>query len=307
MNTVFKALNDATRREIIEFLKKGDLTAGEIADHFQITRPGISHHLDLLKQAGLVASAKQGQFIYYSLNTTVVDIVLHWALSLKKEKLEYMKTTNKIINTVVLLLTLSPVVYLLVVWKSVPEKVITRFNFNEIVAKEQSRETMLLSVIAVSIIGAGMYLLMRNLKKIDPKVTRDTPTSGFNRIGLAATIFLVLVNCFYVLSARHSWEISQKVLFIFLGLLIAVVGNYMYNIKPNYFAGIRLPWTLNDENNWRQTHHLAGKLLFLAGLLLALISGFLPEAALKPVFISTVVLIIIIPGIYSYRLFKRKK
>ena len=86
MNTVFKALNDATRREIIEFLKKGDLTAGEIADHFQITRPGISHHLDLLKQAGLVASAKQGQFIYYSLNTTVVDIVLHWALSLKKRK-----------------------------------------------------------------------------------------------------------------------------------------------------------------------------------------------------------------------------
>ena len=63
MNTIFKALNDPTRREIIELLKKKDLTAGEIADHFSISKPSISHHLDLLKQAGLVDAAKQGQFI----------------------------------------------------------------------------------------------------------------------------------------------------------------------------------------------------------------------------------------------------
>ena len=86
MNTIFKALNDPTRREIIELLKKKDLTAGEIADHFQITKPSISHHLDLLKQAGLVDSVKQGQFIYYSLNTTVVDELFHWVLSLKDKK-----------------------------------------------------------------------------------------------------------------------------------------------------------------------------------------------------------------------------
>ena len=86
MNTIFKALNDPTRREIIELLKKGDLTAGEIADHFQITKPSISHHLDLLKQAGLVEAVKQGQFIYYSLNTTVVDGLIQWVLQLKNKK-----------------------------------------------------------------------------------------------------------------------------------------------------------------------------------------------------------------------------
>ena len=86
MNTIFKALNDPTRREIIELLKKGDLTAGEIADHFQITKPSISHHLDLLKQAGLVEAVKQGQFIYYSLNTTVVDELIQWELQLKNKK-----------------------------------------------------------------------------------------------------------------------------------------------------------------------------------------------------------------------------
>jgi ArsR family transcriptional regulator len=86
MNTIFKALNDATRREIIELLKKGDLTAGEIADHFQITKPSISHHLDLLKQAGLVEAVKQGQFIYYSLNTTVIDDLIQWVLQLKNKR-----------------------------------------------------------------------------------------------------------------------------------------------------------------------------------------------------------------------------
>ena len=86
MNTIFKALNDPTRREIIELLKKGDLTAGEIADHFQITKPSISHHLDLLKQAGLVEAVKQGQFIYYSLNTTVVDELIQWVLQLKNKR-----------------------------------------------------------------------------------------------------------------------------------------------------------------------------------------------------------------------------
>lgn len=86
MNTIFKALNDETRREILELLRKSDMTAGEIADHFNISKPSISHHLDLLKQADLVTSDKQGQFIIYSLNTTIVDDILKWLLTLKKQK-----------------------------------------------------------------------------------------------------------------------------------------------------------------------------------------------------------------------------
>lgn len=86
MNTIFKALNDDTRRKILELLRKSDLTAGEIAEHFNISKPSISHHLDLLKQADLVTSDKQGQFIIYTLNTTIVDDILQWLLTLKKQK-----------------------------------------------------------------------------------------------------------------------------------------------------------------------------------------------------------------------------
>lgn len=79
-------MNDPTRREILELLKEKDLTAGEIADQFNISKPSISHHLDLLRQAGLVVSVKEGQFIYYSLNTTVMDEMLKWIISLQSHK-----------------------------------------------------------------------------------------------------------------------------------------------------------------------------------------------------------------------------
>jgi DNA-binding transcriptional ArsR family regulator len=86
MNIVFKALNDPTRRQILELLQEKDLTAGEIAQQFSMSWPSISHHLDLLKQAKLVSSEKDGQYIYYSLNTTVVDEILKWFLQFKIKK-----------------------------------------------------------------------------------------------------------------------------------------------------------------------------------------------------------------------------
>jgi ArsR family transcriptional regulator, arsenate/arsenite/antimonite-responsive transcriptional repressor len=86
MNRVFKALNDPIRREILELLKEKDMNAGEIADHFNITKPSISHHLDLLKQADLVISEKKGQFVNYTLNKTVVDEIIQWLMTINLKK-----------------------------------------------------------------------------------------------------------------------------------------------------------------------------------------------------------------------------
>lgn len=84
MDSVFKALNDETRRAILELLQKKDMTAGQIADEFHISKPSISHHLDILKRADLVTSEKKGQFIIYTLNTTIVDDIIKWIITLKK-------------------------------------------------------------------------------------------------------------------------------------------------------------------------------------------------------------------------------
>jgi len=86
MNIIFKALNDPTRREILQLLQERDMTAGEIVESFKISGPSISHHLDLLKQAKLVIAEKEGQYVYYSLNTTVVDEIMKWFLQFKTKK-----------------------------------------------------------------------------------------------------------------------------------------------------------------------------------------------------------------------------
>ena len=86
MNTIFKALNDPTRRQILQLLQEKDMTAGEIVERFKISGPSISHHLDLLKQANLVIAEKDGQYVYYSLNTTVVDEIIKWLIQFKTKK-----------------------------------------------------------------------------------------------------------------------------------------------------------------------------------------------------------------------------
>ena len=81
LNPAFKALSNATRRKILDILRQGEMTAGEIADHFDISKPSVSHHLNILKQADLVIDERQGQTIVYSLNTSILDEVLSWILN----------------------------------------------------------------------------------------------------------------------------------------------------------------------------------------------------------------------------------
>lgn len=78
----FKALSDPTRREILNLLKKGSMTAGDIVRHFDTTGATVSHHLNILRQAGLIEDHKAGKYIYYELNTTVFQEVLSWLQTL---------------------------------------------------------------------------------------------------------------------------------------------------------------------------------------------------------------------------------
>lgn len=83
MNRLFKALDDPTRRRILELLRKRDMTAGDIALEFDMTKPSISHHLDILKQAELVTNLRDGQFQVYSLNLSVLDEAIAWMVGLQ--------------------------------------------------------------------------------------------------------------------------------------------------------------------------------------------------------------------------------
>lgn len=79
----FKALSDPTRREILNLLRAGSMSVSEILEHFSITGASLSHHLSILKHAGLIDDEKQGKYMIYTLNTTVLDDILNWMMSLK--------------------------------------------------------------------------------------------------------------------------------------------------------------------------------------------------------------------------------
>lgn len=83
---LFKALSDDNRRKILDLLKDGDLTSGEIANHFNMSKPGVSQHLNILKNSELVYSHKKGQYVYYSLNTSVLQDIMKWAIQFKQDK-----------------------------------------------------------------------------------------------------------------------------------------------------------------------------------------------------------------------------
>ncbi|MBQ3062985.1 MAG: winged helix-turn-helix transcriptional regulator [Clostridia bacterium] len=85
MQNTMKALADPIRREILEMLKKGRLSAGDIAEHFDVTAPSISRHLSVLKEADLIRDAREGKFIFYELNASVLEEIMLWITSLKGE------------------------------------------------------------------------------------------------------------------------------------------------------------------------------------------------------------------------------
>lgn len=84
LTSAFKAISDPTRREILHLLRKEEMTAGDVAARFDMTKPTMSHHFSVLKEAGLVTSRREGQTIWYALNTTVLEDVLAWTMDMAR-------------------------------------------------------------------------------------------------------------------------------------------------------------------------------------------------------------------------------
>lgn len=274
MNSVFKALNDQTRRDILELLQQRDMTAGEIVDQFTISGPSISHHLDLLKQAGLVNAEKEGQYIYYSLNTTVVDDIMKWFLQFKTKR----NKMNKLINWLVALVILIPGIYLAFAWNSLPAKVPMHFDINGNADRYGDKSELLRTVLILPAVSLFVYFLLANIYRIDPKKYAVENRVRLKRIAFAIVCFISALTCIIIYSASHGGsKFDVSLILSAVGLLFAIIGNYLPNLKPNYFAGMRLPWTLENPENWRKTHALAGKLWFAGGLLLAVTCLFYPQ------------------------------
>ena len=215
---------------------------------------------------------------------------------------------NKLLKKIVWPLMAAPLIYLAIVWKSLPEKVAMHFNLKGEADRLGSRNELITTIIIMTVVNMIVYLLLTNIWRIDPKKNAAENRNRIATIGFATVVLLSAVMCMIIYSAsRGNISFSAGLIFSGVGLFFAILGNYLPNMKPNYFAGFRLPWTLENEDNWRKTHQLAGKLWFAGGLFLAAICLFLPSTIAIIVFFTIMVTITLIPWVYSYQLFRKQK
>lgn len=165
-----------------------------------------------------------------------------------------------------------------------------------------------LSALMIPLLMFGLILLSWLLPRIDPR------RENYARFGDSYVRMMLVLQFFF--AAFHALTMMETlrpgslaintVMPVCMGLLFALMGNLMPKLKHNYFAGIRTPWTLNDEDNWYATHRFGGKVWFVAGLL-AVASAFLPGVHGLTVFFILVVLMAALPFAYSYWWFVKSK
>lgn len=205
----------------------------------------------------------------------------------------------------VVLVALLPVAFLALTWSSLPQTVALHFGADFKPDRMGSKNELWTLTLVLAFVSVGLYFLLTNLYRFDPKQKgTGSATLTFTRLATGLVVFLAALNTIIILSAKGTAAL-QNFLFPLLGLLFAFIGNYMHNIRPNYFAGLRLPWTLSNDENWRRTHQLAGKLWFGGGLLIAVLSLFLPNRVMLPLFFGVIAVLTLVPAFYSYRFFKQ--
>ncbi|PLT31836.1 SdpI family protein [Peribacillus deserti] len=150
-----------------------------------------------------------------------------------------------------------------------------------------------------------IYALLVFIPRMDPKKENYKYFSkGYSIIQISTLLLFFVINIL-VLSAGLGFHVNTSlVIHIAIGVLFILIGNYMPQIKPNYFTGIKTPWTLNDENNWKQTHRFGGK-TFIVGGILFIASIFLPHSFAETVALPVILVIILSPIAYSYFLFRK--
>ncbi|MDR3681992.1 MAG: SdpI family protein [Flavipsychrobacter sp.] len=209
-------------------------------------------------------------------------------------------------NLLFTFISFIPAIYLLITWSNIPAIVPTHFGLN---GPDQyaPKETLRTIVIVLSAITASVYLLMQYLYKIDPKRLNKPQAPVFNKMGAGLVLFLSAINIVLVYTALHIGAGSEKITMVLSGLLFAFLGNIMYSLKPNYFAGIKIPWTLSSDYNWRKTHQLAGVLWFTGGILLTIASLIYSYEIVSRITLCMTLIFVIVPIGYSYFLFRKEQ
>ncbi|WP_295795421.1 SdpI family protein [Mucilaginibacter sp.] len=197
-----------------------------------------------------------------------------------------------------------PAGYLASVYNALPAIVPVHYGISGKVDRYGDKSEMIILAGILLFTALLVYLLLKFLPAIDPKKQVKVGEETFRKIGFAVVLFLSALNIAIIFATVHHGLAIDKLILPLAGLFFAFMGNVMNSIKPNYFAGIRTPWTLESEDNWRTTHRLAGRLWFVGGIVVTIATLLLPATLSTIVFIGSIAVLTLVPVTYSYIYFK---
>jgi uncharacterized membrane protein len=208
-----------------------------------------------------------------------------------------MKREKIIQELVLIILALLPVLYLFMNWNLLPESIPVHFDLKGNPNGYGSRWVYV-------VMPVGLYLLMLVLPKIDPrKANYDVFEGSYYKLRLILGIFFGMITVSVIWGIVNNSNSIQKFMPLSMFFLFMLIGNYLGNIRPNYFVGIKVPWTLNNDEVWTRTHKMAGKLWFW-GSLVGMALYFVVDK-MEYVFIPLLVILVVVPIVYSYVIYKK--
>jgi uncharacterized membrane protein len=185
-----------------------------------------------------------------------------------------------------------------------PPTVATHWNLN---GAPDGFSNRLWALALAPIVLIAMTVVFNVLPKVDPRRENYAKfLTAYWLIANAVILFLLVAHAM-VIAAGLGFSVKiDRLMPLGIGLLFVFLGNYLTRVEPNWFIGIRTPWTLSSDTVWRRTHRTGGVLMVVGGLILA-ISAFLPRPAFLVLFVATIVIVAVIPIVQSYILWKREQ
>ena len=204
-----------------------------------------------------------------------------------------------------LVLLAIPFAYAAYVYAGLPETIPTHFNFKGEADGFGGKDSIFLGPAILGVTGLFTFFLLSNIKNFDPKRVKEEDDGMFKKFALLMVAFLSMLGFIITISASTPSINVAKLILPGIGLFFAVIGWVMPKIHQNYFAGFKLPWTLENVDNWNETHKVAGKIWLYGGIFQAVATLLLPSMPAFICFIIATAVMVIIPTVFSYRMYKR--
>jgi uncharacterized membrane protein len=214
--------------------------------------------------------------------------------------------TKKYGPWLVALMIIAPFIYGALIYPQLPSRIPTHFNIEGKADAWGGPSSIFIGPGIMGAVSVFIYVLMSNLKTFDPKKYDEANDALYSNFAVLTVAFLSILSTIIIYSSTHSDQINVgKLILLLVGLSFAGLGWYMPKFKQNYFVGFKLPWTLENETNWNETHKVAGKLWIYGGLFQAVVTFILPMKFGMIAFMLAIAIMVIIPSVFSYRLFKK--